>query len=188
MLRIAKKDYIMSLDNPESYNPNVFVNLEIRKDTPKTPEDEVFEETIQCLDLIISSRTNVFKKFELKLNEIYKTKDINQLVQFINDFPSILKRPIILEEETEKIQIGFNEEDIRDFLPQNINDAVYKHFMGMEWKSNLTKEELDVVDKLIKSTFKTKNRKQAKRKKSYDNFDVETVDDDYEEDDDSDEE
>ena len=40
---------------------------------------------------------------------------LNELMDFIIDNPTILKRPIIVDDR--KIQVGYNQEDIRVFIP-----------------------------------------------------------------------
>ena len=40
---------------------------------------------------------------------------INQLVAFIKENPSVLKRPIIVDDR--RVQVGYNEEEIRTFIP-----------------------------------------------------------------------
>ena len=61
------------------------------------------------------------------VNEIYKgaqNKDfirkpsVSELEKLIIDNPSILRRPIIVEDN--KLQVGYNEEDIRVFIPAEL--------------------------------------------------------------------
>ena len=40
---------------------------------------------------------------------------VKQLVAFIKENPSILKRPIIVDDH--RIQVGYNPDDIRSFIP-----------------------------------------------------------------------
>ena len=41
---------------------------------------------------------------------------ISQLINFIRKNPSILKRPIMIEDH--KMQVGYNKEEIRTFIPR----------------------------------------------------------------------
>ena len=41
---------------------------------------------------------------------------INQLISFIRENPSVLKRPIMVDDS--KIQVGYNEEEITVFIPR----------------------------------------------------------------------
>ena len=40
---------------------------------------------------------------------------VSELLEFIKENPSVLKRPIIVD--TSRIQVGFNDEEIRSFIP-----------------------------------------------------------------------
>ena len=40
---------------------------------------------------------------------------ISELLEFIKENPSVLKRPIIVD--TSRIQVGYNDEDITSFIP-----------------------------------------------------------------------
>ena len=65
---------------------------------------------------IISTRSKVFKENKLEPENM----SINQLVCFIIDNPSVLKRPIILNET--ELQVGYNNEDITIFLPKELRN------------------------------------------------------------------
>ena len=45
---------------------------------------------------------------------------MNELVDFIVKNPTVLKRPIIVAEE--EIQVGYNDDDISLFLPEELRD------------------------------------------------------------------
>ena len=60
---------------------------------------------------IISTRSKVFKEKHLEPDNM----SIQELVNFIIDNPSVLKRPIIINEN--ELQVGYNNEDITIFLP-----------------------------------------------------------------------
>ena len=65
-------------------------------------------------DDIISTRSKVFK--EKKLNPDAMTSQ--ELIDFIIENPSVLKRPIIINEN--ELQVGYNNEDITIFLPKEL--------------------------------------------------------------------
>jgi len=50
------------------------------------------------------------------------TMKTSELEQLIIDHPSILKRPIIVEDK--KLQVGYNEDEIRVFIPRELRDAM----------------------------------------------------------------
>lgn len=69
-------------------------------------------------DDIISTRSKIFKE------EIFDIEDMkmSELKKFIIDNPSVLKRPIIVEGE--KLQVGYNEEEIRVFIPKRLRELI----------------------------------------------------------------
>jgi regulatory protein spx len=65
---------------------------------------------------IISTRSKVFKEKHLEPDNM----SIQELVNFIIDNPSVLKRPIIINEN--ELQVGYNNEDITIFLPKELRN------------------------------------------------------------------
>ena len=76
-------------------------------------------------DDIISTRSKIFQKLNLDVENL----SISELLRLIEENPSLLRRPIILEGK--RMQIGFNEDEIRAFLPrgyrkQELRDATLR--------------------------------------------------------------
>ena len=72
---------------------------------------------------IISTRSKIFR--EKKLEPECMT--VQELVSFIIEFPSVLKRPIIINEN--ELQVGYNNEDITIFLPKELrNSEIFNSF------------------------------------------------------------
>jgi regulatory protein spx len=69
---------------------------------------------------IISTRSKIIKEQNLDVENM----SISQLVQFIRENPSVLKRPIMVDNR--RIQVGYNEEEIRTFIPVEKRQASYK--------------------------------------------------------------
>lgn len=67
-------------------------------------------------DDIISTRSKVFKEKKLDLDNM----SVQELIEFIIDYPSVLKRPIIINEN--ELQVGYNNEDITIFLPKELRN------------------------------------------------------------------
>ncbi len=65
---------------------------------------------------IISTRSKVFKEKRLDPESM----SVQALVEFIIDNPSVLKRPIIINES--ELQVGYNNEDITIFLPKELRN------------------------------------------------------------------
>ncbi len=62
-------------------------------------------------DDIISPRSKIIKENHLDLDSM----KISEIVDFIRNNPSVLKRPIMVDDR--RIQVGYNEEEIRTFIP-----------------------------------------------------------------------
>lgn len=67
---------------------------------------------------IISTRSKIFKDNNLNVEDM----TFNELKNFIIDNPSILKRPIIVDRN--KMQVGYNDEEIRVFLPRRLREII----------------------------------------------------------------
>ena len=76
---------------------------------------------------IISTRSKVFKEKHLEPDNM----SIQELVNFIIENPSVLKRPIIINEN--ELQVGYNNEDITIFLPKELRNR--ECFSGFDNKS-----------------------------------------------------
>ena len=60
---------------------------------------------------IISTRSKIIKESGVDVDSM----TVKELLRFIQDNPSILKRPIIVDDR--KIQVGYNADEIRAFIP-----------------------------------------------------------------------
>ncbi|MHC5229706.1 transcriptional regulator Spx [Enterococcus sp. LJL99] len=63
---------------------------------------------------IISTRSKVFQKLRKNLDDL----SLYELLELIEKNPGLLRRPILIDEK--RLQIGFNEDEIRCFLPRNV--------------------------------------------------------------------
>ena len=78
---------------------------------------ELLERSENGTDDIISKRSKVFKEKNVDLDHM----TINELIDFIQTNPSILKRPIIMDER--RFQVGYNSEEIRSFIPRELRQV-----------------------------------------------------------------
>lgn len=62
-------------------------------------------------DDIISPRSKIIKEAKIDLDSM----KISEIIAFIKENPSVLKRPIMVDDR--RIQVGYNEEEIRTFIP-----------------------------------------------------------------------
>ena len=63
-------------------------------------------------DDIISPRSKIVKESKINLDDL----SLNEMVKFIKENPSVLKRPILVDKRM--VQVGYNPEDIESFIPQ----------------------------------------------------------------------
>ena len=56
-----------------------------------------------------------------------RSKIINDLIKFIQENPSVLKRPIMIDER--RFQVGYNSEEIRVFIPKELRKLAECHDM-----------------------------------------------------------
>ena len=61
---------------------------------------------------IISNRSKIIKEKNIDIDSM----SIKELIAFIRENPSVLKRPIMVDDR--KIQVGYNPEEITVFIPQ----------------------------------------------------------------------
>lgn len=79
------------------------------------------EELIQILRMtengteeIISTRSRAFQQLKVNLDDL----SIDQLLDLVGKNPSLLRRPIIMDDR--RLQVGYNEDEIRRFLPRKV--------------------------------------------------------------------
>lgn len=77
------------------------------------PEElkDIIKKTENGTDDIISTRSNIIKEGKVNIDDM----KISELIQFIIKNPSILKRPIMVDDN--KIQVGYNKYEISSFIP-----------------------------------------------------------------------
>ena len=82
--------------------------------SPLTTEElrNILALTENGTDDIISTRSKIFQKLNVDVEDL----SISALIKLIEENPSLLRRPIILDQK--RMQIGFNEDEIRAFLPR----------------------------------------------------------------------
>ncbi|RDU37703.1 transcriptional regulator Spx [Neobacillus piezotolerans] len=88
---------------------------------PLTIEEikEILRLTYEGTEEIISVNSKTFRKLNIDLESL----KLHELYQIITENPSMLRRPIIKDEK--RMNIGFNEEEIRSFLPRNLRNFIF---------------------------------------------------------------
>ncbi len=72
---------------------------------------DILSKTENGTEDIISSRSNIIKEGKINIDEM----SISELITFIKNNPSVLKRPIMVDDR--RVQVGYNPEEIRTFIP-----------------------------------------------------------------------
>lgn len=92
-----------------------YVERNIFKDTlTKEEVKTLIRMTEDGTDEIISTRSNVYQEIGSELEGM----QLQQLYQVIIENPSLLRRPLILDEK--RLVVGYNEEELRRFLPRKV--------------------------------------------------------------------
>ncbi|MCR8969470.1 transcriptional regulator SpxA [Facklamia sp. 7083-14-GEN3] len=63
---------------------------------------------------IVSTRSKAYSELDLEISEL----PLNDFFELVQSQPGLLRRPIILDDK--RIQIGYNEDEIRRFLPREV--------------------------------------------------------------------
>lgn len=98
---------------------------------------EMLEKSENGTEDIISLRSKIIKEQKIDFDDM----TISQMIEFIRKNPSVLKRPIMMDDK--RIQVGYNSEEIRTFIPRarriaemNCNHDVCKEYDNCESKDN----------------------------------------------------
>jgi len=78
----------------------------------------MLKNTESGFDDIISTRSKIFQEKSLNIEEM----SMRELTNFIIENPSVLRRPIIVEDH--KMQVGYNEDEIRTFIPKRLREII----------------------------------------------------------------
>lgn len=120
--------------------------------TMMTREDivKILENTENGFEDIISTRSKIITESNVDLDSM----KFNDLVEFIINNPSVLKRPIIIDNR--KIQIGYNDEDIRVFIPKEVRAKIIcSNCDECEYKNKLEEDMCKIRNEMqIKKTNK----------------------------------
>ena len=84
---------------------------------------ELLERSENGTDDIISKRSKIIKENDIDIDSM----KINDLIKFIQENPSVLKRPIMIDER--RFQVGYNAEEIRVFIPKELRKLAECHDM-----------------------------------------------------------
>ncbi|WP_134644632.1 transcriptional regulator SpxA [Weissella cibaria] len=66
---------------------------------------------------IISTRSKLFSELDISFDDL----SLGELIEMIQKQPALLKRPLMIDEK--RMQVGYNEDEIRRFLPHEVRQA-----------------------------------------------------------------
>ena len=99
---------------------NIFAN-------PLNKEEimQVLRMTENGTEEIISTRSRTFQNLKINLDDL----SIDQLIDLVEKNPSLLRRPIIMDDR--RLQVGYNEDEIRRFLPRKVRRLELEEIQAM---------------------------------------------------------
>ncbi|MCM0582813.1 transcriptional regulator Spx [Weissella diestrammenae] len=66
---------------------------------------------------IISVRSKLFSDMKTRLDDL----TLNEMIDLIQQYPALIKRPLLVDDKC--LQVGYNEDEIRCFLPRKVRQA-----------------------------------------------------------------
>lgn len=99
---------------------NIFAN-------PLNKEEimQVLRMTENGTEEIISTRSRTFQNLKINLDDL----SIDQLIDLVEKNPSLLRRPIIMDDR--RLQVGYNEDEIKRFLPRKVRRLELEEIQAM---------------------------------------------------------
>ncbi|GFH39725.1 transcriptional regulator Spx [Pseudolactococcus insecticola] len=77
---------------------------------------QILSLTEEGTEEIISRRSKAYAKLNLDFDEL----SISRLLELIDKNRTLLRRPLIVDDK--RLQVGYNEDDIRKFLPRSVRE------------------------------------------------------------------
>lgn len=86
---------------------------------------QVLRMTENGTEEIISTRSRTFQNLKINLDDL----SIDQLIDLVEKNPSLLRRPIIMDDR--RLQVGYNEDEIRRFLHRKVRRLELEEIQAM---------------------------------------------------------
>ncbi|WP_080145471.1 transcriptional regulator Spx [Marinilactibacillus piezotolerans] len=77
---------------------------------------DILSLTEEGTEEIISYRSQAYQALDVDIEDL----SMNELLTLFKNQPSLIRRPIIMDDR--RLQIGYNEEEIRCFLPRKVRE------------------------------------------------------------------
>lgn len=103
------------------------------------PEEimKILSLTDQGTEEIISKRSKAYARLDMNFDNV----SVNTLINLIEENRTLLRRPLIVDDK--RLQVGYNEDDIRKFLPRSFRRVKLKEDID-EIKKNI--EHTEMID------------------------------------------
>ena len=75
---------------------------------------DILRMTEEGTEDIVTTRSKAYSDLNIEISEI----SLNDFYRIVQEQPGLLRRPIMIDEK--RLQIGFNEDEIRRFLPREV--------------------------------------------------------------------
>lgn len=75
---------------------------------------DILRMTEEGTEDIVSTRSKAYSDLNIEISEM----SLNDFYRIVQEQPGLLRRPIMIDEK--RLQIGFNEDEIRRFLPREV--------------------------------------------------------------------
>lgn len=93
------------------YEKNIF-----HEPLTKNEIKQILRLTDEGTSELISYRSQAYQSLSLNIEDL----SLNELLDLFTEQPSLIRRPIIMDDR--RLQIGYNEEEIRCFLPREVRE------------------------------------------------------------------
>lgn len=81
---------------------------------------------------LVSTRSFAYKQFQDKINSM----KIGELLELLEAHPEMIRRPIMVDQR--RLQIGFNDDEIRRFLPRDIRKSdLERMIQSAQWAKRM---------------------------------------------------
>jgi regulatory protein spx len=105
-------------------NKIAFVERNMKEAPLTVPElQDILRMTLDGTDDIMAKRSAPYKALDVDLDEL----PLQELLEMIHKHPKLLKSPLIVDGK--KLQAGYNEEEIRQFLPRKT-----RKYEWLQWR------------------------------------------------------
>ncbi|CAG9606810.1 Spx/MgsR family RNA polymerase-binding regulatory protein [Pseudoneobacillus rhizosphaerae] len=105
-----------------------FVERNIKEEPLTVLElQDILRMTLEGTDDIMAKKSAPYKSMNLDFDEL----SLLELLEIVHQHPRLLKSPLIVEGK--KLQVGYNEEEIRQFLPRKMRKF---QWLQLQWRTS----------------------------------------------------